>query len=104
MKRDEFEKKMTQLLELLKGIMKHYPNGESQFSSLFDQKPGDKMNINICVFNFIPVTPEEMEELEDLYGDILESNEEGNKGNDKSLNFDLTKGDLEFLKHHGMSF
>jgi len=101
MKRDEFEKKMVQLLDLLKGIMKHSPAGQSQFSNLFDDKLNDKMNINICFFNFIPVTSEEMEDIEDLYGDIVESEDEED---DFSPDFGWTKNDVEFLKRHGMSF
>lgn len=103
MKHDEFENKMLQLLELLKGIMKHSPSAHSQFMNLFEGKSGDKMNINICFFNFIPVTPEELGEFEDLYDDIAES-AEGSNDEDFFSDFRWTKSDAEFLRRHGMSF
>lgn len=104
LQRDEFEKKMTQLLELLKSIMKHSPTAQSQFMNLFEGKPGDKMTVNFCFFNFIPVTPEEMEEFEDLYGDIADSHEANEEEGDFFSDFKWTKSDVEFLKRHGMSF
>jgi hypothetical protein len=58
---------------------------------------------NICFFNFIPVTPEEMDDLEDLCGDVVESMHDDGE-DDSTLDFGWTTNDVEFLKRHGMSF
>ncbi len=95
----DFEQSMEQLIKLLKKIMKHHPdpNQISRLQSLFRDKG---ININLCFFNFFPVTEEEMDEIEDLcdpfFQDDLRKSEE--------MTTDLSADDLEFLRRHGIRF
>ena len=100
MKRDEFDKSMVQLMNLLKKIMKHYPKG-AQLPNFLDPKEMDKVNLNICFFNFIPMSPEDMEEFEEAYAELLEQSDESEA---ETLELEWNDSDLDFLKRHGMTF
>ena len=102
MKRDEFEKNMTRLLHLLKKILKSHPQAGDQLSNLFDQHPG-KVVLNLCLFNFLPVTEEEMDEIESAFREGMEKSAEDGADGD-TRNFGWNKGDDDFLTRNGIKF
>ena len=102
MKRDNFESNISQLLNLLKKILKSHPEG-SQLSHIFDHQNVDKINLNLCFFNFIPMTPEELDELEAAYADAAEeSDSEDASGSEHANDFTWNQADLDFLRRNGI--
>lgn len=94
----EFESNMNQLVRLLKKLLKNLP-GQPPFSH-FQGKPGDgNVHLNVCFFNFLPMSPEEFEAFEDAYEQAVFPEDKG-----EDLSRDLTPSDLEFLRRHGIRF
>ena len=93
----EFENNMNQLVKLLKKLIKNLP-GPAPFSQM-QGKSGEGMNLNICFFNFLPMSPEELEAFEDAYEQALFPD-------DPSEEFpkDLTPSDMDFLRRNGIRF
>lgn len=100
----EFGQNLNQLVELLKKILSNLPgNLPNKEAASFLQKGSDSnVNLNFCFFNLVPMTEEELSELEDIYEQMM-----GNHPEDKAaaeIKSDLTLSDLEFLKKHGIRF
>jgi hypothetical protein len=97
----DFYQNMNQLMELLKKMIHHLPvPPQKEF-----RNPSAKdanMNVQFCFFNFLPVTPDEMEELEDLYEQALNPHEDRFVARD--FKGDLSLADLEFLRRHGIRY
>ena len=94
----EFENNMNQLVRLLQKLLKNLP-GKPPFSKL-QGKPGEAgMNLNICFFNFLPVSPEDFEAFEEAYEQAAfpeDRNEE--------IFGELSPSDMEFLRRNGIRF
>lgn len=91
----EFDQNMTQLLSLLKKLIKNIPKNGSLPTSDKDQP----VNLNIFL-SFFPVAPEELDELDEIYDHLYFQDEK----NIEELSADLNQADLEFLKRHGIRF
>ena len=103
---NEMDGDIRKLLSLLKKILKNHPQGSDQISKFLDQK---NFNINLCFLTFIPMTPEEMIEFEEMYDDylsqaenLLPRKEEAKR--ESKLEFRLTSDDVNFLKKNGIKF
>lgn len=99
----EFDRNMNQLVRLLKKIIKSLPGSGSMPSHLFPPKGKDKesnVQVNFCFFNFLPMSEEDLEELDEIYDQFLEDEED--------KNFDFSQGlnpaDLDFLRRNGIRF
>jgi len=101
MKRDEFEKNLNQLLGLLKKLLRSYPGG-AQAANFLENKSQDKVNLNVCFFNFLPMSAEEIEELEEACSDALE--QRGEESETTTSDFVWNKNDEDFLRQNGMTF
>lgn len=100
MRRDEFEKNMKQLMHILKKILKNHHMEESGLGSLFESKDLEKMVLNLCFFNFIPMSQEEFGELEEAFSNLAEGQEAHPE--DAEDDFSWNEDDLRFLKQHGI--
>ncbi len=92
----EFQQNMNHLVKLLKKIIGHLPS-QGPFSSV----PGEKdssINLNLCFFTFLPIGPEDLDELEEIYDQYF--------FDDKPEEFssELTPSDLDFLRANGIQF
>ncbi len=97
----DFDRNMNQLVRLLKKIIKNLPFGQipqQQYPFSKDKESG--ININFCFFNFLPMTEEEMEEMDAIYDQFLTEEEE--KATDFSP--DLSPSDMDFLRRNGLRF
>lgn len=105
MKRDEFDKSIHQLLNLLKKILKNHPAGPS-INQLLDSKNLENVVLNLCFFNFIPMTSEEMDEFEDAFHAAQDHAEDSqDSAHDEAINhFGWNEHDVEFLKRNGIKF
>lgn len=92
----EFDQHMTQLLQLLRKIIKQIPMGTLPPVSGKEMKDNG-VNVNFCFFNFLPMTEEEMEQIDDML-DQFGSEEE------RDLSADLNAADRDFLKRNGIRF
>ncbi len=99
----EFEQNMKQLMRLLKKIMGQYPmdgkNPAEMMKFLKDIK--DKSpDVNIFFLNMSPFSPEEFEEMEEMFeeGAMSEHYRSG------ELKCELNADDKAFLKQHGIRF
>ena len=105
MKRDEFERNVFQLLNLLKKILKQGAQGGSSSSPLgfLDKIPSEKIILNLCLFNFLPITDDEMAELEEAYAEGMER-QHSHDTEDAADEFNWNDSDIDFLKRNGMTF
>ena len=91
----EFDQSMSQLLTLLKKLLKNVPKGGTFTSPDKDQA----VNLNLF-FTFFPITPEEMDELEEIYEHYFFQEDK----NQEEFSSDLNQSDLDFLKRNGIQF
>ena len=93
---------ISKLVQLLKKILKNQPGG-SDIAQFMDQK---SFNLNLCFLTFVPMTPDELEALEEMYEEYLERSEDAPVSKKKApkLEFKLSQDDVQFLRQHGIRF
>ena len=102
MNHDNMEGYIRKLLALLKKILKNHPQGSGEIAELMDQK---SFNLNLCFFTFLPMSPDDLDDLEDMYQDFLnQTGESMSKGKSSKIEFKLSSDDVDFLKKHGIRF
>ena len=99
----EFEQNMKQLMRLLKKIMSQYPmEGKSPAEAMkFLKDMKDKgPDVNIFFLNMAPLSPEEFDEIEEMFeeGAMSEHLRSG------ELKCELNDDDQAFLKKNGIRF
>lgn len=99
----EFEQNMKQLMRLLKKIMAQYPmDGKSpaEMMKFLKDMKNKSPDVNIFFLNMSPLSPEEFDEIEDLFeeGAVSEYLRSG------ELKCELNDEDQLFLKQHGIRF
>ena len=96
----EFDQNMNQLVRLLKKIIKGLPFGSKLPQEPFSKEKGSGINVNFCFFNFLPISEEDMDEMDAIYDHFLAEEEE------KAADFspDLSASDKDFLSRHGIRF
>ena len=93
---------IEKLIKLLKKILKKHPKSLEQIAKMADPKA---INVNVCFLTFVPMTPDDLEELNEVYEEYVSRTEEhGVWGEDSNLEFRLTQEDLDFLKQNGLHF
>lgn len=93
---------ITQLLQLLRKILGSQFKNNAGLPDFFSSpQKNQSINLNVCLFSFFPMTPEELDELESIYDD-LEGAEEDELSEDFSS--ELTSSDFDFLRRHGIKF
>ena len=60
----DFDQNMKQLIHLLKKILTS-PIAQAQFPDLQSLFKDQGVNLNLCFFTFLPISPEELDEFED---------------------------------------
>ncbi|MBN1687840.1 MAG: hypothetical protein JW893_01935 [Candidatus Omnitrophica bacterium] len=95
----EFEHHVNQLVRILKKLVKNLPNQgkHPQIPSTFKDAEGN-IHLNLY-FAFFPFAPEDMDEFEEFYDELISREEKP-----ESSKFHLNAEDREFLKRHGLSF
>lgn len=100
----DFDQNMNQLVRLLKKIIKglpFHPSAQQPFGAKNNtsspKEPG--VNINFCFFNFLPITDEEIEEMDAMYDQFLADEEKS-----AELSPELNPSDVEFLRRNGIRF
>ena len=90
------------LLALLRKILKNHPQGSEQIAKFMDQKSFD---LNLSFFTFVPMTPEDLMEFEEMYEEFLNRSEEmSSDDEDSKIEFKLNSEDLHFLRNNGIRF
>jgi hypothetical protein len=101
----DFEQHLHQLMMLLKKMIKNLPCHADFSGALGAGSPLGKpnaANMNVFLFNFLPllpVSPEEMNDLEGLLEEYLPVDEK-----EPGLSTELNLSDLEFLRKNGIRF
>ena len=95
----EFHQNMSQLMKLLKKIIANLPSQENLPALGRSLKNAD-ISVNLF-FTFLPITPEELDELEDAFDHFLFHRCEGAHDDSPA---ELSPADLEFLRRHGIRF
>jgi hypothetical protein len=104
MAHDDMNSDVRKLLNLLKKILRNHPNGSEEAVKFLDQK---SFNLNLCFLTFMPMSPEDMAEFEDLYEEWMIRSEEGDlasRRREGKIDFKLSSEDVDFLKRHGIKF
>lgn len=98
----DFDNNLTQLLQLLRKIIGSQIKN-TPLTDLFSpqtKNQGQNINLNLCFFSFFPMTPEELEELEAIYDDLEDADEDAAE----ELKPELNASDLDFLRRHGIQY
>ncbi len=95
----DFNRSMQHLVELLKKLVSHLPAQPQKDAASFQAKDSH-VNVNFCFFNFLPMSPDEMDELEQIYDSMMRDHDEVAA----EIRSDLTSADLEFLRRHGIRY
>ena len=99
---DNLESDIRKLLALLKKIIKNHPQGSDQISKFMDQKSFD---LNLCFLTFVPMTPEDLMEFEELYEEYVKGSQESLLGEEGAkVEYKLSQADLDFLTKNGIRF
>lgn len=95
----DFEHNINHLISLLRKIIRNIPQAKGPFSKMQDSGKDASMNINFCFFTFLPLPPDDWDEIEDIYDQYLAQEE-----NSEDLSLDLNNADMEFLRRNGIKF
>ena len=95
----DFNKDMKKFIQLIKKLLKNNP-AQDKLKESQDKFSDGGVNINVFIFPLIPLTPEEMDELEEIYDYFSPDDEKSGE----DLSSDLTESDRDFLKNHGIRF
>ncbi len=95
-----FEKNMNQLILLLRKIISNLPSAGA-LPKLPASFKDSGLNLNLCFFTFIPMLPEEIDELAESAEDAEFFREE-KRADDYSSH--LNAEDIDFLRRHGIQF
>ena len=96
----DFDQNISQLIQLLKKILTNPMAQGQQFPELQSFFKEQGINLNLCFFTFLPMTPQELDEFEEIYERYLFDEDRNPEG----LNENLSLADLEFLRRHGIRF
>lgn len=97
----DFEQYLNQLVRLLQKMAKSFPEQENFATHLKADKKSDS-NLNVFLFNFLPMlpmTPEELEEMENFFEGALEG-----ELRREDMKYELNSADKEFLRRNGIRF
>lgn len=95
----DFDKNMIQLIQLLKKILTG-PLPPSQFPEMASLLKDKGINLNFCFFTFLPLTPQELDEFEEIFDHYgLDTDKRS-----EDLTEELSASDLDFLRRHGIRF
>lgn len=107
---EDMGKNINKLLALLKKIIaqensQSHPNSKSPIPPDLQNLLKDNKNVqvNLCMFAFLPVHPEDLEEMEGVYEETMSLDMDETKDKD-SLSMEINDQDVDFLKKHGLKF
>ena len=96
----EFDQNMNQLIWLLKKILKTIPtHPQGDFPHFASPSKDGNIQLNLCFFTFLPIGPEDMDELEEIYDQYFFQDEKG-----EDLSGELNAADRDFLRRNGIRF
>ncbi|HLD56447.1 MAG TPA: hypothetical protein VJA00_02390 [Candidatus Omnitrophota bacterium] len=105
MSHDGMDSDIRKLLNLLKKILRNHPHGSEEVAKFLDQK---SFNLNLCFLTFVPMSPEDLADFEDLYEEWAARSEERldslSPYGDAKVEFKLNSDDVDFLRKHGIKF
>lgn len=100
---NEFENNMKQLMQLLKKIMAQYPlqgKSPSEVMNFLKNMKDKNLDVNIFFLNLAPLSPDQLDQLEEMFEEDLLRNEFGKE----ELKCELNGDDKAFLKKYGIRF
>ncbi len=95
----DFNQDMKKFIQMLKKLLRNHPL-QDKIRDSQESQGGNDINMNIFIFPLIPLTPEEMDELEEIYDPYAFDEEKISE----DLNTHLTDSDLDFLRRYGIRF
>jgi hypothetical protein len=96
----EFDQNLNQLIGLLKKLIKGLPSQQGPFTPNASNAKDGNINLNFCFFTFLPMAPEDFDEIEEAYDQFFFN--EDKQQEDFSL--DLNPSDLDFLRRNGIRY
>jgi hypothetical protein len=102
---EDLSRNLNKLLAILKKMMAQQGAQGKNLPPEIQQLFSDPKNIqlNLCFFSFLPVSPDALDELEDALQESLVPHQE-EEGEEDLLNFEITASDVDFLKKNGIKF
>ncbi|MBI4971622.1 MAG: hypothetical protein HZC17_07280 [Candidatus Omnitrophica bacterium] len=101
---DEFNKNIQKLMTLLEKLLKSQKQQPGlDLGELANKK---NINLNLCIFNFLSMSPEDMEDMEEVFEDMYANGEifHQHRSSESELKFELNAKDEDFLKSIGIRF
>ena len=95
----DFNQDMKKFIQMLKKILNNSSFSEKS-REMREGSDSTEFNVNFYIFPLISMSPEEMDELEEIYENFLMEDDRG----PEDLSSNLTKSDLDFLRRHGIRF
>ena len=92
-----FDQNVSQLISALKKLLKDLPS-QANYTNLPGSSKEDNVNVNLFL-TFFSLSPEDYDELEELYDSLTLREEKA-----EELNDELTPSDEEFLRQNGIRF
>lgn len=103
---DEFNKNIQKLMGLLEKLLKSQKQDTGiDLNELTNGKKS--VNLNLCIFNFLSMSPEDMDDLEEVFEDMYaggDNMQQNSRGQEVELKFELNAKDEDFLKVNGIQF
>ncbi len=103
---DEFNKNIQKLMGLLEKLLKSQKQDTGiDLNELTNGKKS--VNLNLCIFNFLSMSPEDMDDLEEVFEDMYAGSEnlqQNHRSEAVELKFELNAKDEDFLKVNGIQF
>lgn len=96
---NDFHQDMQKLFKMLKDLLKNRSIKE-KIKEQQEKNSQDAVNINIFFLPLLSLSPDELDEFEDLYDEYMVDEEKSQE----EMTTDLTKSDLDFLRTHGIRF
>lgn len=90
---------MQKFIQMLKKLLKNHPIKDKFNEMDGNGEKNSEINVNVFFMPFLSLSPEDMDELEDIYDEYFDED----KVKDE-METDLTKSDMEFLKQNGIRF
>lgn len=100
---NDFGKDIVKLIKVLKKIMKQYPPYDKMPMPDIDKmlsSPDQGMQLNVFIFPFLALSPEELEEIEEALDPSVPEGE----SRSEEIRYHLSPSDLDFLRRHGIRF
>jgi hypothetical protein len=106
---EDMSKNINKLLALLKKMLAQDPNQANSKGHIPQDlqnllKDNKNVQVNLCLFAFLPMHLEDLEDMEGVYEETMSLDMENEPRGKDSLSMEINEHDMEFLRKNGLTF